>query len=266
MEKTKEYNNIRFTSTIIEKTHKKFLEIVKKYLKSPIKLHVEIPQILQISIKDERWDFDHFEEFLSMVDESTEYWLEHMTDSCRFTVQNTSYSASSCKCEVSVSFSDRFNIETVFNIFEKDKEKCRITTDNVVTKNKIFIGHGKDKQWRDLKDHLIEKHGFDVVCYELTETPGITIKDTLEHMLNLCNFAILAFTGEDFDVKGLPHARENVIHELGLFQGRLGFENAIVLLEENVREFSNIIRSNQIHFNKGNIKETFGDIVSILNN
>ena len=32
----------------------------------------------------------------------------------------------------------------------------------------------------------------------------------------------------------------NVVHEAGLFQGRLGFTRAIVLLEEGCAEFSNI--------------------------
>jgi hypothetical protein len=37
-----------------------------------------------------------------------------------------------------------------------------------------------------------------------------------------------------------------VIHEVGLFQGKLGFERAIVLLEKSVHEFSNILGINQI--------------------
>jgi len=60
------------------------------------------------------------------------------------------------------------------------------------------------------------------------------------------------------------HARENVIHELGLFQGRLGFTRAIVLLEEGCQEFSNILGVNQICFTKGRIRETFGDILATI--
>ena len=37
--------------------------------------------------------------------------------------------------------------------------------------------------------------------------------------------------GEDEHKDGSVHPRENVIHEAGLFQGRLGFPRAIVLLE-----------------------------------
>ena len=55
-----------------------------------------------------------------------------------------------------------------------------------------------------------------------------------------------------------------VIHELGLFQGRLGFTRAIVLLEEGVKEFSNILGINQLRFAKGRIKETFGDVLATI--
>ena len=39
---------------------------------------------------------------------------------------------------------------------------------------------------------------------------------------------------------GKINARMNVVHEAGLFQGRLGFTRSIVLLEEGCEEFSNI--------------------------
>jgi predicted nucleotide-binding protein len=49
---------------------------------------------------------------------------------------------------------------------------------------------------------------------------------------------------------GKLHARLNVIHEAGLFQGRLGFNKAIILLEEGCEEFSNIHGLGHIPFPK----------------
>ena len=60
-------------------------------------------------------------------------------------------------------------------------------------------------------------------------------------------------TGEDSTPDGQVRARENVVHEIGLFQGRLGFRKAIVLLEEGCTEFSNIHGLTEIRFPKGNI-------------
>jgi len=83
-------------------------------------------------------------------------------------------------------------------------------------------------------------------------------------MLTQSSFALLVMAGEDETISGDFKARDNVIHEAGLFQGRLGFEKAIVLLEEGCREFSNINGIEQIRFSKGNIKETFGDVVAVI--
>ena len=71
-------------------------------------------------------------------------------------------------------------------------------------------------------------------------------------------------TGEDETPDGKFRARQNVIHEIGLFQGRLGFNKAIVLLEEGTEEFSNIHGIEQIRFTKGKIKETFGETLAVL--
>ena len=37
----------------------------------------------------------------------------------------------------------------------------------------VFIGHGRDPQWRDLKDHLQEQHGILVTAYELGPRAGL---------------------------------------------------------------------------------------------
>ena len=76
--------------------------------------------------------------------------------------------------------------------------------------------------------------------------------------------AFLVMTAEDEQADGKLRARENVVHEAGLFQGKLGFEKAIVLLEDGCEEFSNIQGLGQIRFPKGNIKTAFEDIREVL--
>lgn len=129
---------------------------------------------------------------------------------------------------------------------------------------RLFIGHGHSAQWKDLKDHLHEKHGYHVEAYEIGARAGHAIRDILEDMLTRSSFALLIMTAEDEDAEGKLRARQNVIHELGLFQGRLGFARAIVLLEEGTEEFSNIAGINQIRYGRGNIKETFGEVLATL--
>ena len=83
-------------------------------------------------------------------------------------------------------------------------------------------------------------------------------------MTTKSSFALLVMTGEDEAEDGTLRARQNVIHEVGLFQGCLGFSRAIVLLEDGTEEFSNLFGIQQIRFSRENIKETFGDVLATI--
>jgi hypothetical protein len=71
-------------------------------------------------------------------------------------------------------------------------------------------------------------------------------------------------TAEDAHADGTGHARENVVHEAGLFQGKLGFNRAIILLEEGCEEFSNIEGLTHIRFPKGDVTARFEEIRRVL--
>src|SRR5689334_8180249 len=71
-------------------------------------------------------------------------------------------------------------------------------------------------------------------------------------------------TAEDEHPDGTFHARENVIHEIGLFQGRLGFNRAIILLEEGCSEFYNIVGLNQIRFPQSRLMAISEEIRRVL--
>jgi predicted nucleotide-binding protein len=83
-------------------------------------------------------------------------------------------------------------------------------------------------------------------------------------MLDEAALAFVVLTAEDETNDGSMQARMNVIHEVGLFQGRLGFTRAIVLLEEGCAEFSNIHGLGQIRFPSGNIAAAFEEIRMVL--
>lgn len=259
MEKTKNYFNVKFNSEVINKIHKEFLELSKKDSNQQYKYK---PNTLRVYLEDETWELENLEEFLSMIQNSRGYYLDHILEESRIIIEWVDYKTYN-KNRVLVAQKEKYKIDSIFNIIEENIKNCLKEPEKMPFK--IFIGHGKDIQWRDLKDHLVDMHKFNVICYEIGPKAGITIKDKLESMLDECDFALLVFTGEDIDIEGQPHARENVIHELGLFQGRLGFDKALILLEDGVKEFSNIVGINQYRFSKGNIKEIFGDIVATLN-
>lgn len=70
-------------------------------------------------------------------------------------------------------------------------------------------------------------------------------------------------TAEDEQANGQMRARQNVVHEAGLFQGRLGFPRAIILLQEGVENLSNLDGVQYLRFSH-TIKETFGDVVATI--
>ena len=65
-------------------------------------------------------------------------------------------------------------------------------------------------------------------------------------------------------LRGRKIARQNVVHEIGLFQGRHGWERAIVLLEDGCEEFSNLHGITQIRFPKGDIMAKSEEIRRVL--
>ena len=137
--------------------------------------------------------------------------------------------------------------------------------DTVNNENKkIFIGHGGSDIWRELKDFIVETLGLEYEEFNRVPPAGKTNKERLKEMLEVCCMAFLIMTGEDEQADGSFSARDNVIHEAGLFQSKIGFERAIVLLEEGCQEFSNIEGLGQIRFPKGKINTTFGEIIRVL--
>lgn len=93
---------------------------------------------------------------------------------------------------------------------------------------------------------------------------GITNITRLSEMLDTSAFALLVMTGEDEQSDGKIRARMNVIHEAGLFKGKLGFSRAVIILEEGCEEFSNIAGLGQIRFPKNNIKAVFEEVRQVL--
>jgi len=262
-EKDKLFWHVVFPPEVIKSALEIMIEnlpINKKKLNDK-KLRITLPT-------GETWHHDTDDEFFSdyrkgfsSVSLSYDYSFTGVLDLEVFRAQPTRILST----EILVRMPRRSEVERVFEVFEANAGRFRLPEPPKSTpKPKIFIGHGRDAQWKELKDHLHEKQGLDVQAYEIGARAALTVKEVLDEMLTSSSFALLVFTGEDQDKEGRLHARENVIHELGLFQGRLGWKKAIVLLEEGVNEFSNIQGTNQIRFTRGNIQATFGEILATI--
>jgi predicted nucleotide-binding protein len=209
------------------------------------------------------WQYDNVEEFFADYRKRpyTAHFMRHQREDLELNV-----SVYDTVTEVEVQAQARAKIESVFSVFEGALESSRLPKPSPPTPPSpvIFIGHGHSPLWRQLKDHLHEQHGYLVEAYETGARAGHTIRDILAELVRVSSFALLVLTADDEHADGTMHARENVIHEAGLFQGHLRYGRAIVLLEEGVSEFSNIAGIHQIRFSQGNIRETYGDVLASL--
>lgn len=132
------------------------------------------------------------------------------------------------------------------------------------TTGKIFIGHGRSPVWLRLDKFLRETLGLQTDEFETLSPAGLSHTERLRQMMDGACFAFLVMTGDEEHADGTRHARESVIHEVGLFQGRLGFERAIVMLEEGCQEFLNIVGHGQIRFPRGDIQARYEEVRKVL--
>ena len=128
----------------------------------------------------------------------------------------------------------------------------------------VFIGHGRSPIWRELKDFIEDRLHLPVDEFNSMPVAGVTNISRLLEMMDAAVIAFLVMTGEDEQPDGQLRARMNVVHEAGLFQGRLGFTRAIVVLEDGCEEFSNITGLGQIRFPQGNIGAAFEQVREVL--
>ena len=262
------YKRTRFSEVAIRKAVAKFDELFR------------IPQscgvrhgLLSVTRDNDTWSFDNEDDFFAIYPNSDaasyvrRVYLENKSNElATITLQLMGGTITQVSVETEqhdLKAGQRGSIQAVFHVLGEYEEGCRLP-DEVILESKpvIFIGHGRSRVWRDLKDHLTDKHGYRVEAYEAGARAGHTVRDILQSMLNRSSFALLVLTSEDETADRNIRARQNVIHETGLFQGKLGFSRAIVLLEDGTEDFSNISGIEQLRFSR--IQETFGDVLAIL--
>lgn len=138
------------------------------------------------------------------------------------------------------------------------------TVSQLASRSRIVIGHGQSPLWRELKDFVADRLGLPWDEFNRVAIAGVATVDRLQQMLEGSAMALLVATAEDELADGSIAARQNVVHEIGLFQGHLGFGRAIVLLEAGCAEFSNIHGLGQLRFPKGDIAACFEEVRRVL--
>lgn len=105
---------------------------------------------------------------------------------------------------------------------------------------RVFITHGRAQDWRAVKDHIENEVG--IKTAELAQQPnlGRTVIEKLLDTADECDCAVIVMTGDDMNDQGEAKVRENVMHEIGFFQGRYGRDRVILLHENDVNVPTNL--------------------------
>lgn len=121
----------------------------------------------------------------------------------------------------------------------------------------VFITHGRSKEWRAVQPFIEKDVGLSTV--ELAQEPnlGRTIIEKLIDNAARCDSAVIVMTGDDITNANEARVRENVMHELGFFQGKYGRNRVIVLHEEGVNIPTNLSGVAYVPFPQGSVEAAF---------
>jgi predicted nucleotide-binding protein len=127
-----------------------------------------------------------------------------------------------------------------------------------VLEPRVFISHGRSEDWRKVQAFI--ERDLNTQTLELAQEPsrGRTILAKLDEESRRCSYAVIVMTGDDTNAAGVPVARQNVLHEIGFLQARLGMSAVCLLHEEGTEIFSNIHGLVYVPFPKGTVEATFG--------
>jgi len=125
---------------------------------------------------------------------------------------------------------------------------------------RIFISHGSSDLWRKLQAYLEKDLEYNTLELAQEANLGRTILQKLYEEAKKCSSAVIVMTGDDVANESEIRTRENVMHEIGFFQGFYGLENVILLHESGVNIPSNIHGLVYIPFAKDTIESTFGSL------
>jgi len=124
---------------------------------------------------------------------------------------------------------------------------------------KVFVGHGRNPVWSRVVAFLKDELDLQVEAFETSSRTSQHIVDVLKGFLGVCDAAVIVMTADDRTADGAGRARQNVVHEIGLFQGRLGFDRVILLQQTGTEDFSNLAGLQTIRFNE-RVEEGFYDL------
>ncbi len=132
-------------------------------------------------------------------------------------------------------------------LVEKDIPKLKDKSSVNIDRNKIFIIHGHDGEAKERTARFITQLGFEPIILNEQANCGLTIIEKIEKYTDV-GFAIALYTPDDKGntengtEKGKlkSRARQNVVFEHGFLIGRIGRNNVVTLVADDIELPSDI--------------------------
>jgi sugar/nucleoside kinase (ribokinase family) len=128
----------------------------------------------------------------------------------------------------------------------------------------IFISHGKNAEWFAVQRFVEDRFASPVYSFESAPWGGHELSEALSKTLERCSLSVCVLTAEDFTDDGRKFARQNVIHEVGLFQGQHGFDRVVLLVEEGCDFVPRAATPYAIYFPHNQVYQAFYQLAEII--
>lgn len=155
------------------------------------------------------------------------------------------------------------DIDQIFEI--RAHSELAMPEQHAALRRRVFISHGHAPDWREVQAYIEKDINLGTLELAQEANQGRTILAKLLESSEKCDSAVIVMTGDDLDADGQARARENVIHEIGFFQGKYGLNRIVLLHEEGVNIPSNIQGVVYTPFTKSMVSASFGLLVRELN-
>jgi len=119
---------------------------------------------------------------------------------------------------------------------------------------RVFLTHGHANEWRTVQAFIEKDVGLPTIELAQEANRGMTIIEKLIENAARCDSAVIVMTGDDVLNDNEARVRENVMHEIGFFQGRYGRNFVILLHEDGVNIPTNLSGVVYVPFPKGRVE------------
>lgn len=133
------------------------------------------------------------------------------------------------------------------------------------TAKKVFIGYESSDLWKKVQTFLKKDMGLRSSTFCFIGMPDYSAVQKLKKALKDADFAVLLLSSDDKLIQGSDQLTGRyAVQGLGVLQGKLGFDNVVVLQQHGTRNISDLIRLHRIRFEGQDIEQTFDKLEKIL--